>query len=67
MSYSKLRGRIVEVYVSNKAFADALGIDASSLSFKLNNKTQWKQEEIVKACLLLGIPIEDVHLYFFTE
>lgn len=66
MSYSKLRGRIVEYFGTNAAFADAMSIDRSSLSFKLNNKTSWKREEIEKACILLEIPIEEVHLYFFS-
>lgn len=67
MSYSKLRGRIVECFGTNKAFADAMGMDCSSLSFKLNNKTPWKREEIERACELLDIPIEEVHLYFFAK
>lgn len=66
MSYSKLRGRIVEIFGSNKAFAAAMKMDTSSLSFKLNNKTPWKREEIEKTCILLEIPIEEVHLYFFS-
>jgi hypothetical protein len=66
MNYSKLRGRIVEFFGTNASFADAMGIDRSSLSFKLNNKTPWKREEIEKACVLLEIPIEEVHLYFFS-
>lgn len=67
MSYAKLRGKIREIFGTNKAFADALGIDSASLSFKLNNKTPWKREEIERACILLHIPIEEVHLYFFTR
>lgn len=67
MSYSKLRGRIVEIFGTNRAFADAMKMDYSTLSFKLNNKTPWKREEIEKACILLHIPIEEVHLYFFTK
>lgn len=67
MSYGKLRGRILEIFGTNEAFAKALGIDPSSLSAKLNNKSPWKREEIEKACELLEIPIEDVHLYFFTQ
>lgn len=67
MSYGKLRGRILEVFGTNEAFANALGIDPSSLSAKLNNKSPWKREEIEKACELLEIPIEEVHLYFFTQ
>lgn len=66
MSYSKLRGKIKEVYFNNKNFAAAMVMDLSTLSAKLNNNSQWKREEIVKACELLDIPIEEVHLYFFT-
>ena len=65
MSYSKLRGKIKEVYGTNEKFAEAMGMDLSSLSAKLNNKSPWKREEIEKACGLLGIPIEEVYLYFF--
>lgn len=67
MSYAKLRGKIREFFGTNKAFAEAMGMDCSSLSFKLNNKAPWKREEIERACILLHIPIEEVHLYFFTK
>lgn len=67
MSYAKLRGKIKEVFGNNENFAKALGMDLSSLSSKLNNRTSWKREEIEKACELLNIPIEEVHLYFFTK
>lgn len=66
LSYAKLRGKIREVFCTNERFAAAMEMDASSLSSKLNNKTPWKREEIEKACALLGIPIEEVYLYFFT-
>lgn len=67
MSYSKLKGKIKEYFGTNKAFAMAMGMDLSSLSAKLNNKSPWKREEIEKACALLHIPIEDVYLYFFYK
>lgn len=67
MSYSKLRGKIREVYGKNENFSKAMQIDLSSLSAKLNNKTPWKREEIEKACKLLRIPIEEVYLYFFCK
>lgn len=63
--YSKLRGKIREVFAVNENFAKAMGMDLSTLSAKLNNKSPWKREEIEKACEVLQIPIEDVHLYFF--
>ena len=65
MGYSKLRGKIREVYSNNKDFAEAMSMNLSSLSAKLNNKSPWKREEIEKACELLQIPIEEVYLYFF--
>lgn len=67
MSYAKLKGKIKEVFGTIKVFADEMGKDVSSISAKLNNKTPWKREEIELACKLLGIPIEEVHLYFFTQ
>ena len=67
MSYAKLRGKIREVFGSEAAFAVAMGMNPASLSAKLGNKSPWKREEIEKACILLGIPIEEVHLYFFNK
>lgn len=66
MSYSKLRGKIKEVFGTQDAFAQAMGMDRSTLSLKLNNKSEWTMTEIEKACCLLGIPINEVYLYFFT-
>ena len=67
MSYAKLRGRVIEMFGTNAKFSEAMRINLSSLSMKLNNKTPWKREEIEKACKLLSIPIEEVHLYFFNK
>lgn len=67
MSYAMLRGKIREVFKTETAFAIAMGMNPATLSSKLNNTTPWKREEIEKACELLGIPIENVHLYFFDK
>lgn len=66
MSYAKLRGRILEKFKTIRAFSEAMGMDVSSISAKLNNKRSWKREEIEKACLLLEIPFNQIHEYFFT-
>ena len=66
MDYSKLRGKIREVFGTQDAFAKAMEMDCSTLSLKLNNKSEWTHSEIEKACTLLGISIEEVHIYFFT-
>lgn len=65
MSYAKLRGKIKEVFGTQQAFAEAMGMDNSTLSSKLTNKTDWKREEIEKACQLLKIPTHKIHEYFF--
>ena len=65
-NYSKLLGRIKEKMGTQGAMAELMGISEKTLSMKLNNKLAWKQTEILKACEVLGIPSEDVYLYFFT-
>lgn len=67
MSYNKLRGKIREVFGTQEAFAKAMGISKVSLSHRLNGKLEWKTTEIVKACELLGIPIEENAEYFFVR
>jgi hypothetical protein len=65
MSYSKLKGRIVEKFGTQAAFAAALGWRNALLSAKLNGKSQWSFTEVMKACELLEIPLNEAHLYFF--
>lgn len=65
--YSKLRGKIREVYGTQFDFAEAMGMSAVSLSEKLNNKTQFTQKEIDKACELLQIKKEEIPIYFFMS
>ena len=65
MSYAKLRGRIVEKFGSQSAFAEAMGWRKALVSAKLNNKSEWSFPEVMKACELLEIPLKEAHLYFF--
>ena len=64
---NKLRGKIREVFGSEREFAKNLGIGYNTLSGKLNNKYTWKQHEIYKASKILNIPREEIHVYFFEE
>lgn len=64
-NYSKLKGRIVEVYGTQNAFAKALGITPQNLSHKLNNGVGFSQLDILKWCELLKIPIGEIEQYFF--
>lgn len=65
-NYAKLRGKIREVFGTQDAFAAAMEMDRSTLSLKLNGKSDWTLPEIDKSCALLYIPVADVYKYFFT-
>lgn len=65
-SYAKLRGRIKEKFGSQDSFAAAMEMDRSTLSLKLNGKSDWTRQEIEKSCVLLCIPMVEVYAYFFT-
>lgn len=65
--YDKLRGKIREVYGTQAGFAEAIGLSVTSVSKKLNNDVDWKQEEIAKAVEALGLQGADIHAYFFAK
>jgi len=65
--YNKLRGRIVEKFGTQGAFAEAMGMSNGSLSMKLASKSYFSADEIVKACELLEITSGEVSAYFFTR
>ena len=66
-TYGRLREEIKKRYKTLAQFAVAMDKDVSTLSGKLNGKTGWKQEEIERVCMLLGIPIDKVAEYFFYD
>ncbi len=66
-NYNKLRGRIVEMYRTNKAFADAVGTSDVVLSRKLNGASDFTHSEMKRWQKLLDISDEDMGAYFFTE
>lgn len=65
-NYSKLRGKIREIFKTQSAFAEAMGMSSTSLSAKLNNNVEFSQKEIDKASDLLKIEKEEIPAYFFT-
>jgi len=66
-NYNKLRGKIREVFSTQEDFAKAISISTVSLSYKLNNKSEWSQQEINRAAETLNIADEEIVLYFFTQ
>ena len=64
--YSKLNGKIREVCGTQNNFAHLLGIGRVSLSQRLNNRLEFSQEEIYKACDILHIDLCEIPAYFFA-
>ena len=65
--YSKLAGRIIEVFGTRYNFAKAMGWAERTLSLKMNGKREWKQQDISKAVKLLKLLPEDIPDYFFKQ
>lgn len=64
-NYSKLKGRIIEKYGTQRNFAREMNLSEKTLSSKLKNITSWKNDDISRACDLLEIPMEEIPVYFF--
>lgn len=63
--FNKLKGRIVEIVETNNAFMELMGWSKPTMYAKLSGESEFTHSEIVKACEILNIPMEDMHLYFF--
>ena len=63
--YAKVKGKIKEKFGTQADFASAMGLSATTISDKLNNKSPLTQKESDSACVLLGIEPVDIPIYFF--
>ena len=66
-NYAKLTGKIVEVFGSQKEYAKYMGWAERTASEKLNNNTQYKQDEILRTVEGLGLSVSDIPAYFFAQ
>lgn len=64
--YSKLIGRIVEMFQTRKNFAKTMEMSVSALSNKLHCTSSFSQDEIFRIIKLLQISPDEVMAYFFT-
>lgn len=64
--YSKLKGRIREVFETQADCAKEIKMSTVSLSQKLNNRQQFVQQEINRLKAVLNIDESEISLYFFT-
>lgn len=64
---SKLRGRIIEKYGSQNAFAEAVNRSISFVSQYLNGKVNLDQKTIDEWADALEISVPDIPAYFFIK
>lgn len=64
--YNKLRGRIKELYGTQKKFADALCVSLNTVSKKLSGKTGFSQYDVEIWAKLLHIQRAEYADYFYT-
>ena len=66
-NYRKLLGKMREQKVTQEVLAEKVGISATSMNLSLNNKRDFRQEEILVICESLDISLSDIPTYFFTK
>ena len=65
--YSYLKAKTIERGFRQFEISEAIGLNPTTYSLKLNNKAEFKQSEIEKICEVLKIPPEEIRKYFFTQ
>ena len=63
----KLKARMVELGLTQKDVAEALSVNRSTASLKLNGRRPLYIEDAEKLCDLLRIPASEISAYFFNH
>ena len=66
MNYSKLRGRIKEVYGTQDEFAKNIGVSTQFVSRRLTEKAEITTRDVMVWSDALGIQNDEINVYFFT-
>ena len=66
-NYSKLRGRMVEVFGTIEKTCEAAGLRRDMVSLALNGKRLFTQPEILALAEALQISSAEIGLYFFAK
>ena len=64
-NYPKLKAKIAEVYGSQDRFAKILNVETITISRRLNGKTAFTTNDIMRWAAALGIKKKDILSYFF--
>ena len=63
MSFDKLKGKMAEAHVSQEKLSKQLGITVQSLNAKINGRSQFTLEEVVKITAYLNLE-DPVNIFF---
>ena len=63
MSFDKLKGKMTEGHLSQKSMAEALGITVQALNAKLNGRSQFTLEEVVRITDILSLK-DPIDIFF---
>ena len=66
-TYPKLRGRIVEKFGTQSAFAKRIGKSEQTIISKFSGKSSFSQKDIIDWCNILDIEPNEVTDYFFAD
>lgn len=66
MNYNKLKGLMREKNISQSKLAELVGISEVALNQKLNGKTQFRTDEIIKIAKVLDIG-KKIQEFFFAK
>lgn len=64
--YRKLRGLVIEKFLTFEAFAKDIGRSTVSVSNKMRGASAFSQDDIELWAKALDIPVRDYGIYFFT-
>lgn len=65
-NYDRLLERVFEVFQDKRVFAVKMQMAESVLISRIENKTQFRKEEIDRAVILLDIEHKNISEYFFA-
>jgi len=65
--YSKLLGHIRSKNITHEKVAQYADMGTDTFSGRINNKSEFRQKQILDICECLGIPLQEIPDYFFCK
>lgn len=65
--YGALKDRMRELEITQESLAALVPMGYTSLNLSLNNKRNFRQDEMVEICRVLKIPLAEIDRYFFAH